>query len=410
MATQPRSMTSDETSGAGTPPLGSQPGQPGPHHVAGQDDVTQPLGYDTPGHQPLGYDTPAQPLGYTGQGYGAPTYETQGYGAQGYGTPTYGAPGYGTPAQDVPTGVHQDAPWSTQPLPGYTAADFPAPAGVTTLAPAPAVAARPRRRIGSLLVAASLAAVVGAGAGVGSFAYLTDGGAAGAVSPISVTTVPAAQTPVLDGTVVAAADKIQPSVVTITVQAGQGGDIGSGVVLDDQGHILTNKHVVSAAAGSRPGWHGGHHHRDLPQRDDGAGAGRRHLADQRPRRHQGRRGRRPHPGRLRQVRLAAGRPGRRRRRRPARPVGVGDQRHRLQHRPPGPLGRRRRRGLPRGADRRGHQPRQLRRPAGRPQRRRGRDQLLDRQHRLQLRQHASPATSGSASPSRPTSPRGSPAS
>ncbi|GAA1824803.1 trypsin-like peptidase domain-containing protein [Microlunatus capsulatus] len=222
--------------------------------------MTQPLGYDTPGHQPLGYDTPAQPLGYTGQGYGAPTYETQGYGAhgygtpdhqaQGYGTPTYGAPGYGTPTQDVPTGVHQDAPWSTQPLPGYTAADFPAPAGVTTLAPAPAVAARPRRRIGSLLVAASLAAVVGAGAGVGSFAYLTDGGAAGAVSPISVTTVPAAQTPVLDGTVVAAADKIQPSVVTITVQAGQGGDIGSGVVLDDQGHILTNEHVVSAAAGS----------------------------------------------------------------------------------------------------------------------------------------------------------------
>ena len=56
----------------------------------------------------------------------------------------------------------------------------------------------------------------------------------------------------------AAAEKIQASVVTITVQAGQGGDIGTGVVLDDAGHILTNEHVVSAAAGgagqpARPG-------------------------------------------------------------------------------------------------------------------------------------------------------------
>jgi putative serine protease PepD len=36
-------------------------------------------------------------------------------------------------------------------------------------------------------------------------------------------------------------------VVTITVQAGQSGDIGTGVVLDADGHILTNHHVVEAA-------------------------------------------------------------------------------------------------------------------------------------------------------------------
>jgi putative serine protease PepD len=63
-----------------------------------------------------------------------------------------------------------------------------------------------------------------------------------------VTTVPAAQSPVLDGTISAAAAKIEPSVVTITVQAGQSGDIGTGVVLDTDGHILTNNHVVEAAA------------------------------------------------------------------------------------------------------------------------------------------------------------------
>ena len=123
----------------------------------------------------------------------------------------------------------------------------PAGSGASAIA----VATRPRRRLAPLLAAASLAAVIGAGAGVGSYAYLTDGGSAATGSPISVTTVPASQNPALDGTVSAAAAKIQPSVVTITVQAGQGGDIGTGVVLDDAGHILTNDHVVSAAAGQR---------------------------------------------------------------------------------------------------------------------------------------------------------------
>ncbi len=131
-----------------------------------------------------------------------------------------------------------------------TAADFPAPAGVPRLSeftstsnPTPTTA-KPRRRFGAMLVAASLAAVIGAGAGVGSYAYLVQDGIA---SPISVTTVPAGKTAVLDGTVAAAAARIAPSVVTITVQSGRSGDIGTGVVLDESGHILTNHHVVEAA-------------------------------------------------------------------------------------------------------------------------------------------------------------------
>ncbi|GAA1426215.1 hypothetical protein GCM10009616_00190 [Microlunatus lacustris] len=222
-------MTSDDKSGLGTPPSGghSATGDQGPQFVRGQQGSVQPPGQDAAG-EPVRHDATR-----------------------------YDAPGY-----DSPTQVRHE-PWGPgAPLPGYTAADFPAPAVVTTLPPAAlgrnAPAGRPRRRLGALLAAASLAAVVGAGAGVGSYAYLTDGGTA-ATSPIAVTTVPAAQTPVLDGTVVAAADEIQPSVVTIGVQAGQGGGVGSGVVLDDQGHILTNEHVVSAAAAGagRPGAGGG---------------------------------------------------------------------------------------------------------------------------------------------------------
>ncbi len=132
-------------------------------------------------------------------------------------------------------------------LGGYTSADFPAPAGVPPLPPAPvALVNPPRRRLGPLLVAAALSAVIGAGAGIGSYEYLSTDVAG--TSPISVTTVPAAQAPLLDGSIPAAAAKIDPSVVTVTVQAGSSGDIGSGMVLDTQGHILTNHHVVQAAA------------------------------------------------------------------------------------------------------------------------------------------------------------------
>lgn len=45
--------------------------------------------------------------------------------------------------------------------------------------------------------------------------------------------------------VTAAAAKASPSVVTIGVASGNSSGTGSGVVLDDQGHILTNTHVVT---------------------------------------------------------------------------------------------------------------------------------------------------------------------
>jgi putative serine protease PepD len=134
---------------------------------------------------------------------------------------------------------------------GYTATDFPAPAGVplATEIPSATVAAPRRRGLGTVFAAAALAAVIGAGAGVGSYATLVGERGPGA-APISVSNVPAAQSPVLDGTVAAAAAKIEPSVVTISVATGNGGGVGTGVVLDASGHILTNNHVIEAATQS----------------------------------------------------------------------------------------------------------------------------------------------------------------
>ena len=144
---------------------------------------------------------------------------------------------------EEPTVVLPNAPYGS-----YSGADFPAPAGVPPLNTDPAartVIERPRRRTGTLLAAAALAAVLGAGAGVGSYAFLVNDGS---VSPVTITSGAAPQSPALNGTVTAAAAKIEPSLVTIAVQSGGSGGIGSGVVLDKDGHILTNNHVIAGGA------------------------------------------------------------------------------------------------------------------------------------------------------------------
>jgi putative serine protease PepD len=96
------------------------------------------------------------------------------------------------------------------------------------------------------VVAAVLAGVLaGGGAGAAVVAATEDNSSTNAVS---TSTVPASASAKLDGTVSAAADKIIPSVVTISVTGSQGSGIGSGVVIKSGGYILTNDHVVSVAA------------------------------------------------------------------------------------------------------------------------------------------------------------------
>ena len=158
------------------------------------------------------------------------------------GNPT---PDFRQPQAQGPT-EEQTVPLPSGPYGGYTAADFPAPPGVPPLTANPVpttVLQRPKRRTGALIAGAAIAAVLGAGAGVGSYAYLADGQNA---SPLNVTSA-APPSPAQNGTVAAAAAKIEPSLVTIAVRSSGGGGIGSGVVLDKDGHILTNNHVVAGA-------------------------------------------------------------------------------------------------------------------------------------------------------------------
>jgi putative serine protease PepD len=155
-----------------------------------------------------------------------------------------GIPDFTTQPQPPRPGGEQTVILPNGPYAGYTGADFPAPAGVPPLNSYPApttVVERPRPRAGAFIAAAAIAAVLGAGAGIGSYAFLNDSTG----SPVSVTSGAAPQGPTLDGTVSAAAAKIEPSLVTIAVQSAGSGGIGSGVVLDKDGHILTNNHVVA---------------------------------------------------------------------------------------------------------------------------------------------------------------------
>jgi putative serine protease PepD len=220
-----RDQTSGRSFGAGS---GSEPTQP----IAPQSDH----GFGTTSAEHPGY----QQSPYTGYSYPPEDpFRTTAYGRTGYQHPPYGNNGrygeaFGAQQQSGPDGTN--------------------PQGNST----PPGPARPgnrsgNRRRGPLVVASlALAAVIGAGAGIGSYAYL-DHGSGSIASPITVTTQQAPQQAKTNGTIEAAAKRIEPSVVTITVQTGTSGDIGSGVVLDKEGHILTNDHVVAALSQNQGG-------------------------------------------------------------------------------------------------------------------------------------------------------------
>jgi putative serine protease PepD len=146
---------------------------------------------------------------------------------------------------------------SLTPSPPSTTWWMPQPPPAAT-APAPPPPARPRGR-GTLLGVAGIAlasALVGGATG----ATLVHGGSTTASGPITISGSMAQSASLPTGSVEQAATTIGASVVTVEVTGaatsqGFGGssattsDTGSGVVLRSDGYILTNNHVVSAAAG-----------------------------------------------------------------------------------------------------------------------------------------------------------------
>lgn len=105
----------------------------------------------------------------------------------------------------------------------------------------------PQRRgvgCGLFAVGVILAGLLGGGTALGGY-YLwsqAEGDSTVAVDSDSGIEV---NTPQEATAITAAADKAAPSVVTLAVAGGEGSGSGSGIIIDDQGHVLTNTHVVT---------------------------------------------------------------------------------------------------------------------------------------------------------------------
>lgn len=145
-----------------------------------------------------------------------------------------------------------DSPWWAAASPGtqtQPATPADAPFDGQTIAPAPLPARSPWRRRG-LAAAAVVAISLGSGT-AGAVIAREAGPSSTAAASIGAPAAPAAlsssTSPTQSLAKVAAA--VAPSVVSITVESQSGSGEGSGIVLDTDGTILTNNHVVEGAAG-----------------------------------------------------------------------------------------------------------------------------------------------------------------
>ncbi|GAA1352180.1 S1C family serine protease [Streptomyces beijiangensis] len=186
--------------------------------------VDRPPGRPQPRHEPDPYSTP--PYGGPGPWAPAPPVQRPVPTPAG-GTPVPGpAPEFGAPQPPPSQWMNYD-PWAARQVP-------PAPVGR-------------RRRRGGVVAAVLLALVTGVvGGGVGAYIERNDGIAPNVKLPQAAGEAPGRAPDSVAGIAASAL----PSVVTLHVKGSSEQGTGTGFVLDREGHILTNNHVVAPADGS----------------------------------------------------------------------------------------------------------------------------------------------------------------
>lgn len=114
--------------------------------------------------------------------------------------------------------------------------------------------ARRKSRAGAVIAGIAAAGLLGGAAGaVAGFAVAERTNTSSSSSVTSGSTSTEDLSPRTDNSIAAIARAVGPTVVSISVDAGQNSGSGSGVVIRKDGYILTNNHVVEAAASSGRG-------------------------------------------------------------------------------------------------------------------------------------------------------------
>ena len=203
---------------------------------------------DTP--EPAPAETTRLPAGGAhpvSEGTGGPAPWTAQHGAPGTSVPDAQGPGTFDASASGPANAGPGAPGAA-PQAGYGSPYASSSYGNTydggghgSSGPAPTD--RRRYGTGTLVAAMLLAGLLGGGVAVAADAALGGGNSAVGLTGQSQTVVVNDHDSV--NAVTAAAVKASPSVVTIEVSGSGSSGSGSGIILDDEGHILTNTHVVT---------------------------------------------------------------------------------------------------------------------------------------------------------------------
>ncbi|WP_458690165.1 S1C family serine protease [Nocardia tengchongensis] len=135
--------------------------------------------------------------------------------------------------------------------------------GTPAVAPAPVLPLTPGSKLGArevlfggrvswqaLSLLAAIAAVIGL---VGGFVGAFTGSSASALTSRKVALQSAPAAPESHNQITKVVNAVMPAVVTVRAWLGDTGSTGSGVVIDGQGYIVTNNHVISLAANDKSG-------------------------------------------------------------------------------------------------------------------------------------------------------------